>query len=646
MTAPRTRSSTLLVALAALVGACGDDRGGRIPPARDVVLVTLDTLRHDRTSIGGYEPARTATLDRLADDGVVFERTYAPVPITLPSHASLLTGRSPLVHGLRMNGTTALEGSIPTAAETFQAAGYRTAAFVSSMVLEPRFGLGRGFEVYSAPPAGETERSGPDTVARAIEWLLDQPAEDRVFLWVHLYDPHTPYARTYDGDVTIADRATGVLLDALDDRGRYDDAMIVATSDHGEGLMDHGEEEHGIFLYEEVLRVPMVVKLPHGKRGGSRVTELVRLIDVAPTLLARAGLPPLAETEGVDLTPWMDGTPPRALSAYAETFVPREVHGFAPLFARVEGDLKFIDAPRAELYDLVEDPDESRNRLEQRGADATRLAAALEQHRKRLAGKRREGRQVTLDAEAAAALAELGYLEGTGGGDGALDPKDGIQVHNLIRRAIGASRPDEAVRLIEQARRIDPKNRAAAMHHARILTGMQRGDEGRALLEAFLRTDHRFFEGWMLLGSLYDGVAAHQSMRSFERARRLQPRNFEAAFNLARATELSGDTVAAEAAYEETLNVAREPRALNALAWLLATALPPTRDPTRALPLAEEAVAAEPTNAEFLDTLAEARFVSGDVAGAVAAMRDAIANSRTVRPDFQERLARFELLDQ
>ncbi len=641
----------LLVAATSLTS-CSKPTDGPLVAARDVVLVTFDTTRYDRTSVGGHAAARTPSLDRLVEDGVAFDRAYAPVPVTLPSHATLLSGRSPIVHAIRQNGTTAVDGSIELVAERFRGAGFRTGAFVSSLVLDARFGLARGFETYDAPPDGAAERRGAATAARAVDWLRTRPRDERVFLWMHLFDPHAPYdpprafqeLPPYDGEIAAADAALADLLAALDGAGRYDAALIVVTADHGEGLSDHGEAEHGMFLYEEAIHVPLVIKLPDAARAGSRVDRVVALVDVAPTVLARAGLGGLAAAEGVDLTPLLDAgdAPPRP--AYAETWVPREFHGFAPLFAWIDGQDKFIEAPRAEFYDLANDPRERENRIEREGARAADLAAALARYRDGLGGAAKARTAVSLSTEERRAMEELGYVSGAGDSGGMIDPKDGIKIHNLVIEATASldRDPARALDLVRKAQAIDPRNRTAAVRELDALVRLGRAPEGAARLEALLARDKTFFEGWLRLGEARGPSDAAAAARCFRRAVDLAPDNFEANYNLAQALRESGDPAGARRSYEKAMALDRSALVLNALAWHLATA-DAVLDPARAAALAGEAIRIEPQNADFHDTLAEARAKADDYAGAVAAMRDALRLSRGPRPDFEQRLAEFEI---
>ncbi len=452
---PRRRAATwflptALVGAAVVAAAFGLARFRAIPsgsPAPAVavdtiVLITIDTLRADRVGAYGWPGARTPAMDGLAASGVRFGRAFAPSPITLPSHASLLTGLNPPGHGARHNGVP-VRPDVPAVAERLRDAGWATGAFIGAFPLDRRFGLARGFEVYRdrMPRQGDgrtvSERPGREVVDEALGWLGTQPAA-RIFLWVHLFEPHAPYladpargpagpalppAVRYDDEVAAADAQVARLLAGLGAR-RASTAVVVA-GDHGEAFGEHGELTHSLFLYDTTLRVPLIIDVPG---GGPAVVDLaVSLIDVAPTLLAIAGAqrPPM---DGINLVPVLDGAMPVARDLYAETQAPLLDFGWSPLASLRAGSLKYIEAPSPELFDLDADPGENRNRVSDRGAEAAALAS-------RLRALERPAADPGPDADTRRRLAALGYLGGPAGGRGSdaaarPDPKD--------RRALAA----------------------------------------------------------------------------------------------------------------------------------------------------------------------------------------------------------------
>lgn len=388
------------------------------PPS--IVLVSIDTLRSDRLPAYGYRGVQTPAIDALARDGVLYEHAFSHVPLTLPSHLSMLSGLLPAEHGVRDNlGYRFDAAAHPWAPRLLQQAGYATAAFVSAFVLREETGFAAGFEKFDAElepgttdDPGQVQRPGRETVARAKQWLGANAAR-RFFLLVHLYEPHSPYEPqepfrskykdAYDGEVATADALVGELVAALKRLGVYDRAALLLLSDHGEGLGDHGEAEHGVLLYREALQVPMLLKLPRGKRAGTRVAEPAQLLDVAPTLLELADLPPQPAMKGIPLTDV--GRKPSG-PVFAETYYPRFHMGWSELSSLIDFPHHLIQGPDPELYDLERDPRETKNlRATERRAFAT-LREKIAPFQVAAAEPGRE------DAETAAKLAALGYLSG------------------------------------------------------------------------------------------------------------------------------------------------------------------------------------------------------------------------------------------
>jgi arylsulfatase A-like enzyme/Flp pilus assembly protein TadD len=432
-----------------LLAACrpGGGPAGDAGPFRQapVILISIDTLRSDHLPAYGYKDVETPALDALARDGVLFERAYSHTPLTLPSHVSMLTGRLPTEHGVRDNvGYQYDAGRFPDLAKVLREAGYATGAAVSAYVLRPETGLNAGFDLYDAgipvrfnDSLGLSQRPGGQTADAALAWartVKDKP----FFLFLHLYEPHTPYAppepfasryagRPYDGEIATADAIVGRVLAELKSLGVYDRAVILLLSDHGEGLGDHGEQDHGIFLYREALQVPMMLKLPAGRLAGSRVAQPVQIVDVFPTLLSLVGVELPKEAAGAfpgrSLLDLRDPkAPPRDL--YAETFYPRLHFGWSELTSLIRDRFHYIQAPSAELYDLAADPGEKRDVL----SSERRAFAALRQSLQGLQRPLQAPGEV--DPETARRLAALGYAAGgsarAGPGEALPDPKTRI----------------------------------------------------------------------------------------------------------------------------------------------------------------------------------------------------------------------------
>jgi choline-sulfatase len=475
----------------------------RPPRPLDVLLITLDTTRADHLGTYGRANAETPHLDALARGGVRFTHAFSHVPLTFPSHSSLMSGRLPTRHGMRDNGTTVLPASIPLLAERFRDAGYRTGAFVSAFVLDRRYGLDRGFDFYAddvpgsdAAVAGDpSERSvrAEDTVDRALAWLGDTDPRPR-FLWIHLFDPHAPYdppepfrtrhaGRPYDGEIAYMDAQLGRLLDAARGSGR--DWLTVVAGDHGEGLGDHDELTHGYFVYGNTQRVPLIVHLPGRVPAGAEVSTVVGLVDVAPTMLELAALPGL---DGVDGHSLVDGIAGRTAAAHApvymETHHPRDWWGAKEITALRTAEWLFVESPRPELYDVVADPGERTNLATGR----RQVVAEFRETLKGFAADQPAAERAPLDAAAEARLRSLGYLggsrPGTAGADAALpDAKDNgpmlaaiTEGHELVVQG----RHAEGLEKFRAALATNPRSVTAQLRVAETLLALGRHDEAFA----------------------------------------------------------------------------------------------------------------------------------------------------------------------
>jgi choline-sulfatase len=488
------------VGLAALVWRAG--KPGTEPPPRpvSVVLIIIDTLRADALGCYGNRQAATPVLDALAARGARFPNAIAHVPLTLPSHASILTGVTPLVHGVRNNTDFVLGPAPPTVAERFRAAGYETAAFVSGFPVHRRFGLGRGFDSYDDRfPRGSdparlpyVDRRGDATVAAALAWL-DRASADRskpFFVWLHLFDPHAPYAppepflsrfrdRPYDGEVAFADAQVGVFLDGVARARPNDPIIVLATSDHGESLGEHGEPTHGLFVYDSTTRVPLILAGP-GVPAGRVLQTLARGIDVAPTLLEAAHLPPLTGAEGRSLLAAV--TSPAATRdepAYIESLYARLSFGWAPLYGWRDRDWLYVDAPEPELYDLNRDGAQARNLATDRPSEAARFRRAVDA----AVANGRPAEPVAAGRDTAERLRSLGYTSGGAIKNPSLrDPKAFIALAVRIENAIAKEQTDAAGAAAEfrAVLKDDPANPVARRHLAIALSTARRFDEAIA----------------------------------------------------------------------------------------------------------------------------------------------------------------------
>lgn len=566
---------------------------GQVPASRksspDVFLVTIDTLRADHVGCYGYKQGETPAMDALAADGVRFAHAFTHSPITNTSHASILTGLLPGIHGVTDFGFP-LAPEHTTWAELLKKRGYKTAAFIGAVILDSKTlapGLDRSFDFYDNFPEkpatkerwGRVERRGMEVVQHAEAWLAKHPTGPR-FVWVHLFDPHDPYEPPppfsqkykdpYDGEIAYADSALGHWIASLKKAGAYANAIIIVVGDHGEGLGDHGEETHGLFLYDSTLHVPMIVKPAAATNRGVVVDQPVRTTDILPTVLVLTNTPAPPELNGESMVPLMkqQSAPPHDL--FAETDYPLRF-GWAPLRALRTATTKLIEAPRPEFYDLQADPAESKNLYGAENPQVKTQQAELEKWKSKLPA-------VSGDAKPGAGLP---------------DPKDKIQVQNLLHRSMLASddnRPNDSRGFLEKALELDPTSST---------TLRQLGE-----LE--------------LAAGDYSKAAAH-----LKRACEVRPEDSTAAFELGQALEKTGDFPGSRDALEASLKLV--PSQLPAR-LLLGRVYLRLNDAKNAQDQFEAASLVDSNNADARLGLAEAQIMQSDFAGAVPDM-EALANS-------------------
>jgi len=443
-----------MLAVLALSGACS--RGGDIPEARgyNLLLITLDTTRADRLGAYGFKGARTPNLDRLAREGIRFSNGRTSVPLTLPAHATLMTGRVPPGHQVRNNGTYVLRPEETTMAEVFKAAGFSTQALIASYVLEGKFGLNQGFDGYDdrldIKDLGGNYRSeipADQVYAKFLRWLERKPGSP-FFCWVHFYDPHAPYQAPrqwadlfpgdpYSGEIAFMDEYIGRIIQALDKRGLLKRTLVVVAGDHGEGFGEHAEYGHGVFCYEETLRVPLIFYQPSLFSGGRIVSRPVGLVDVLPTIMEMYRLRPPAEVQGLSfasqLTADREIAEPDA-GRYFESMQGMEEMNWAPLTGIRRGSFKFISLPEPELYDLQADPGEKQNLYFKKNELAKKLALELKDQLGRIRNPIQATRR-QLSNQDQESLRALGYLASSGNkpkGGPAEDPKRGILIMNRL----------------------------------------------------------------------------------------------------------------------------------------------------------------------------------------------------------------------
>ncbi len=500
----------------------------------NVVIVTLDTTRADHLGPYGYRGVRTPVLDELARRGTLFEECASVAPLTLPSHCTIFTGVYPTFHGVRVNGNTALSDEQTTLAEVMTGRGYACGAFIGAFVLDGRWGLKQGFEYYDDQfdlkkykqlDLGRIQRPGDKVMDAALSWL--EGRKDRPFFaWVHLYDPHTPYeppepyfsqyqrggpAGLYDGEIAFMDEQIGRLVAWLERNGLDRRTILLLVGDHGEGLGSHGESNHGYFIYDYALHVPLIVVTPFEAGRGVRVSSQVSTADVFATILDLAKIPVSGQNQGRSLVPLIFGRGNGGEEyAYSESMTPNLQFGWAPLQSLKTVRYKFINAPHPELYDLEQDPDESNNVIEKNPAVARDLKAKLDRFLEKTGRGAPKPQAANLDKETVAKLATLGYIGGPGSPKKSrsqflADPKDKLLVFESIQRAgemIMSEKYDEAAEILQAALREDPEISQALLLLATCRSETGRKEEAKAALDVILKADPENIQALISLANI------------------------------------------------------------------------------------------------------------------------------------------------
>lgn len=552
-------------ALFALLLALGCARAE--PKKPNILLITLDTFRADRI---GH---RTPNLQKLASESAVFAHAVAPAPLTLPAHATMLSGMLPLHHGARNNGVGSFGAE--TIAQRLQASGWRTGAFVGAFVLDRRFGLARGFDVYNdavardpnddSTSALEAQRRGGEVVDAALEWVRDADARP-YFAWVHLYDAHVPYAppaphpQSYDGEIRYVDEQVGRLLASID----RENTIVIVAGDHGEALGEHGEPTHGLLLYEATLRVPMMIT-------GSdiepyRITEPVSTADIAPTVAAFAGLT-ATKTDGRSLAEDLrEGRQPARVPVYAESQYPVSF-GWAALSSMRNGDMKLIAGGAPRLFDLASDPHEMRNAL----SDQRRAYRELQSSLDAMLATASAASSAEVDAETRAKLASLGYIAPSGGAGGSSrDPEEMVPLFLRFEQAmtfVNAGRPRDALPLLEDLVNADPPNRLFRSTLARALRSLGRHDRAVTLYRGAVALAPNDADTWYnLAATLQETGNLREARIAIDEALRREPGRPEARNTLGVILASEGALVAAAAEFDKAIALdARNARAHNNL---------------------------------------------------------------------------------
>jgi choline-sulfatase len=609
---------------------------GHLPPGvrpadLNLLLVTLDTTRADRIHAYGFDEIQTPNLDRLGREGVLFEQAISPAPLTLPAHSSIFTGTFPPAHGVRDNGGFFLDDAQTTIAERLQAGGFRTGGFVGAYVLDHKWGIAQGFQTYfddfdlskyQSLSLGSVDRPGNEVADKALAWL-DGIGTQRFFGWVHFYDAHSPYdppepfasryaGHPYLGEIAFVDSQVGRLLAYLDTHHLADRTVVVVMGDHGESLGEHGEGTHGFFVYQATMHVPLLIRAPYDTMAGRRVGDTVRSIDILPTALELLGVRSSERFEGASVVPLMTGAKKElGLAAYSEAIYPRFHFGWSDLRALTSGRYKFVAAPRPELYDLQQDPGEAHNLYPERQALGDRMNQELIAVERRMAASAAAPKpSVEVDPDARARLAALGYV-GTfvtalaPDRAGLADPKDKIQLFNLMTQARETARHDKE------------------------------SDEGLHALERVIAEDPKVIDAWFMLGNeYYRRRQFARAIDQFKRALELKPDYDLVVINMANAYRALGRDEEAMIGYRRFMEL--DPKNAQ-IRYEAAQILIDGGKLDEARRQLAEALALEPKLAAARNALGVLALRRGDLAGAEREIRAAIAEKADVR------LAHFNL---
>ena len=615
-------------------------------PQWNLLLISIDTLRADHLGSYGYRSI-TPALDRLAGDGVVFEEVYTPVPLTLPAHTSLFTGRYPPATGIRENGEV-LPSSVPTLAEQMQAQGFQTAAFIGSFILDRRFGLARGFDQYwgefplhryAGADPGTIQIRGDQVQAAAAQWMADHGSH-RFFVFVHFYDLHGPYllpapwrarfpGRFYDGELAYVDDLIGKLWQDLVRQGVANRTLLVITADHGEGLGEHGEQTHGFMLYRSTTRVPLIIRFPDHRYAGKRINAIARLIDIAPTVCALLGVPTLPSFQGRSLAPGISGQERPAQSAYSETLYPYRHFHTARLYALRGDQFTFIQAPRPEFYAFHQDPAELHDLIHTNQAMANNLRGELDNL---LASMANGPSPAPASPEVLEQLKSLGYVgapslsKGQPPFDSSLpDPKDRISLYRQFQRVLELENKGDTRTAATGLERIASSDPALVMVQIEAGLARQQLHEDELAVEHFraaLLVDPEnalaHFDLGVSLGNLH---RLPEASRELELATKLQPSNSRAYTVLGINRAQQGELLAAIDSFDRALAI--DPIDFDALLNRGNVHLM-LREWDKGRQDLQRAVALEPDNASIHQALGTMEFYQGDLDGSMKEYRKAV----------------------
>lgn len=546
----------------------------------NVLLITLDTTRADRIGCYGYENAKTPNLDSLASGGVQFSNTYCQVPLTCPSHCSILTGTYPIYHQVHNNGTYYLSPDLLTLAEILKGRGFKTAAFVSSFTVDSRFGLDQGFDFYDDKfteeevfKALKSERKA-DKVFTSFSGWLDENQAQQFFCWIHFFDPHLPYDppspykeefldSPYDGEIAYMDYYIGKTIEKLEEKNILNKTIIILVGDHGEAFGEKEVAGHGVFLYDVTMRVPLIFYAENNLPRGKVVNSRVRLIDLMPSILDILEIPANKEIQGTSLLPYIERREKKDLSSYIETYYPRENYGWSELIGLIDGDWKYIKAPKEELYNLKKDPEEEKNVIDDERKVASDKRDKLKNMIQNLSSST-EAERKEMTAEEKERLRSLGYAQFSEGiSEGQLpDPKDRIDELRMIHEANEyefQGNYQEAAKIFEQIISLRPDTASSYVNLALMYAEMRKFDEAIRILEQGVEKIpdseillSRLGHTYLVLGKL------KKALESMQEVLKIDPRYFDALLASAWILGIMGKGEEALRYYEQALEIEPE----------------------------------------------------------------------------------------
>jgi arylsulfatase A-like enzyme/Flp pilus assembly protein TadD len=647
------RPSKLLMILAAVViigGAAGlwflgfwGKRSVKKDDRLNVLLITMDTTRADRLASYGYTKGKTPSLDSLAQKGVRFENVYCQVPLTLPSHCSIMTGTYPVYHNVHNNGSYVLGAEQLTLAEVLKGKGLKTAAFVASFSVDSRFGLNKGFEVYDdnfqpgLPFKPVNSEKKAEQVFNVFSPWLDKNAGNQFFCWVHFFDPHLPYQppspykeqfadNPYDGEIAYMDYYIGAIIEKLKEKNILDRTLIVLAGDHGEAFGEKVETGHGVFLYEGTMRVPLIFYAENHLPKGKVVKGRVRLIDIMPTILDMLNVPKPAPNQGMSLISYFRGQKNSNLESYIETYYPRENYGWSELIGLVDRDWKFIRAPKPELYNLKSDPKEDQNAFASQQKMAAKMSRRLDELIKKSAGpKGATPRALTVEEQER--LRSLGYtnFSSTTAKSSYPDPKDKVDLLKLMQQAEAyefEKNYPAAADIYEKLLPLVPDSPASYVNLALSQARQQKFDEA---IQTLKKGTERIPHSEILLPRLgHTYLVTGQLREAFEimaKVLKINPRNVDALTVSAGVMETLGKREEARGFYEKALVVEPESKYLR---MSLALNLASSGKINEAIDVYRQLTQDYPDDAVLYQYLGLAYGVSRDYPKAIESLKQAV----------------------